>query len=374
MQPIHVIHVCDKFGMRGSTIHGASRLFAWWMPRFDSERFNVKLYALKRPDSASRALEAQGVRLSYLGKSAFNPGTLASFVGVIRREQADVLHLHGWIAANYGRMAGRLTGVPTIMHEHGVEPNFPKTQRAADFILAGFTHTAVAVSQGVRDFLVNKRFVRPSKIRLIYNGAPIEKFTPADPDAVASEKRRLGIPPDSPVIGTVGRLDTEKGMNYLLQSAKRVLAQFPEARFLIVGDGPKREELEAEARDLGILQSVVFTGYRSDVPLLQSLMDIQAFASLWEGTPLTAFEAMAMGKTIVSTNAGGLGEILEDGRSALVVPTCDPQALSDAITRLLADRSLADKLAANAKMMSRAYDISRTVRKLELLYEELCND
>ena len=281
------------------------------------------------------------------------------------------MHLHGWIAANFGRMAGRLTGVPTVMHEHGVEPNFPKTQRAADLLLAGLTHTAVAVSEGVRDFLISKRFVKPAKIRLIYNGAPIEEFVPADPDAVAAEGQRLGIPSEDMVVGTVGRLDTEKGLTYLLQSARDVLARFPKVRFLIVGDGPGREELEAEASDLGVRENVVFTGYRSDVPLLASMMDIQVFASLREGAPLTAFEAMAMGKAVVSTDAGGLREIFEDGRTALMVPASDARALADAIGKLLADTALARELAANAKAMSKEYDISNTVKKLESLYEEL---
>ena len=352
-------------------MHGASRLFSWWMPRFDRERFNVKLYALKRPDPSSRALESEGIQVSYLGKSAPNPTTLLAFLRVIGREQADILHLHGWISANYGRIAGRLAHIPTIMHEHGAHPSVPKAQQIADRLLARFTHTAVAVSKAGYDFLVEKRFVKPSLIRVIFNGAPIKEFAPADPDAAAEEKARLGIPPGGPVIGSVGRLDVEKGISYLLQAAKRVLAQVPDARFVIVGDGPKREELEAEAGDLGIRRSIIFTGFRSDVPLLQSLMDVQVFASLWDGAPLTAFEAMAAGRAVVTTSVGGLAEIFEDGRTALVAPPADPQALADAIVRMLTDRALAAELASNAGAASAKYDIAQTVRNLESLYQEL---
>ncbi len=371
MAKIKVIHICDKFGMRGSTIHGVSRLLAWWLPRFDQDRFQVKLYGLKRPDSASRALEEQGLDITYMGRSALHPQTLQSFLGIIRREQADVIHLHGWIAANYGRIAGRISGVPSIMHEHGVDPGFPASQRTADRMLSPFTHTAVAVSKSVADFLTKERSVPSGKIRIIYNGAPVDDFRPADPQKVDQVRREFGIPEGTLVIGTVGRLDTQKGITYLLQAARTILGHMPDARFLIVGDGPKKEELEQEARALGLGSGIVFAGHRSDVPVLQSIFSIQAFPSLWEGTPLTVFEAMAMGKAIVSTDVDGLGEVLAPGKSALIVKPANPDQLAQGILQLLGDRALADRLASGAKEQSHQYDIQHTVSNLEALYEEL---
>ncbi|MHB0913138.1 MAG: glycosyltransferase family 4 protein [Armatimonadota bacterium] len=359
---LKVIHICDKFGMRGSTMHGVSRLFAWWFPRFDGSRYDVQLYALKSPDHASRALEAE-VPMTYMHERAMSPTILRSFVRAAR--QADVLHLHGWIAANFGRIAGRITGVPTIMHEHGVDPQFPGSQKVADRLLSPFTHTAVAVSKSVQEFLTSERFVSPHKIRLVYNGAPVEEFTAADPADVARARAELGIQDGSPVVGTVGRLDTQKGITYLLKAATAL----PEVTFLIVGDGPRRAELESEARELGI--RAIFAGHRSDVPVMQGLMDIQAFPSLWEGTPLTVFEAMAMGKAIVSTDVDGLGEVLTHGRNALVVPPSNPVALAQELSAMLVDRGLTERLAAGARQSSMDYDISQTVRNLESLYEEL---
>lgn len=368
---MRIIHICDKFGMKGSTIHGVSRLFSWWMPRYDADRYDVSLVALKNPDEASMALEAEGVRMTYLGKSKLRPDILKSFVTLINYERPAVVHLHGWIAANFGRLAGWLTGVPTIVHEHGVDPKFPLSQRTADRLLAPITHTAVAVSQSVYKFMIANRSMPASRIRVIYNGAPLEEFRPVEPQVAAAEKERLGIPAASPVVGTVGRLDTQKGITHLLRAAPMVLGALPHARFLIVGDGPKLDELKAEAASLGVADKVVFTGHRTDVPVLQSLMDIQAFPSLWEGTPLTIFEAMAMERAIVSTDVDGLGEVLEDGRSALIVPPAQPEPLAYAIVRLLKDRDEASALASGAKEASRDYDISRTVRNLESLYDEM---
>lgn len=370
---IKVIHICDKFGMRGSTTHGVSRFFLWSMPRFDSEKYDVTLYALKKPDPSSRALEESGAKLTYLNQARISPAILSCFVSLIRREKPDILHLHGWIAANFGRMAGRLTRIPTIMHEHGVDPYFPKSQQIADRVLSPMTHTALAVSNSVREFLVSRRYVHPSKLRLIYLGAPLSQFEPAGPAEVAQLKESLGIPEDSPVVGTVGRIDTQKGLTYLIKAGKSVFSRIPNARFVIVGDGPKMEELQSEAKELGIQENILFIGHRNDVQLIQSMIDIQAFPSLWEGTPLTIFEAMAMGLPIVSTGVDGLGEVLEDGKSALIVPPAESKALADAIVRLLQDRNLALSLASGARESGRKYDISQTVRNMETLYDELCD-
>lgn len=371
---LNIIHICDKFGMRGSTIHGVSRLFAWWFPRFDRDRYNVKLYAVKQPDSASRALEGDGVPITYMGKSAMDPGTLGAFINIIRQEKADILHLHGWIAANYGRLAGRLTGIPTIMHEHGVDPKFPGSQQIADWILSGLTCSAVAVSKSVEDFLIKKRFVNRSKIRTIYNGAPLDEFAVADEEKVKAARSEFGIPENCRVIGTIGRLDEQKGITYFLKAARKINTVMPDIRFVIVGDGPKKEELENEVKELGLSGYFTFTGHRKDVPVIQSMLDLQVFPSLWEGTPLTVFEAMAMERAIVSTNVDGLGEVLENNRNALVVEPANPDQLSAGIIKVLSDASLAANLRIGAKEQSRNYDISRTVKNLENLYDELITD
>ena len=371
MSKINVVHICDKFGMKGSTIHGASRLFAWWFPRFDRERFNVKLYALKRPDQSSRTLENEGVQLSYLGKSAYDPSTMISFLAVIKRERADVMHLHGWIAANFGRVAGRLAGVPTIMHEHGISPKFPLVQRLTDKVLAPFTHTAVAVSRSVRDFMVANRSVAPQKIRIIYNGAPLEEFSPAGSEQIARLREEFGIPPGSRVIGSISRLDKAKGLAYLIRAARRVVDAAPDVRFLLVGDGPDKEEFEHEVEELGLSANVIFAGHRSDVVAIQSMLDMQVFPTLWEGVPLTVFEAMASGRTILSTPVGGLGEVLNDGHTALFFEPENVDQLTAVILKILSDKKLADRLAINAKEESKKYNIRATVRNLESLYEEL---
>jgi glycosyltransferase involved in cell wall biosynthesis len=162
-----------------------------------------------------------------------------------------------------------------------------------------------------------------------------------------------------------------KGNEFLVGAAPAVIAAHPAVRFYLVGEGELEAPLKAQAASLGLGDRFVFAGFRSDVAAAFSAFDIVAFPSLWEGTPLTAFEALAMGKPIVSTDADGLLDVLADGRDALVVPKRDSAALAAAIGRLIDDPALTARLAAGARATGARYDIAAFVRKMERLYELL---
>jgi len=136
-----VIHLCDKFGVSGSSIHGVTRLFSWWFPRYDAARFAVTLVGLKKPEPASRLLESEGVPVTYLGRSAFDPRLLADVVSLVRRRGARILHVHGYAAADFGRLAARVTGARLVLHEHFADPRMPAYQGLADRALAAWTRS-----------------------------------------------------------------------------------------------------------------------------------------------------------------------------------------------------------------------------------------
>lgn len=369
--PIRVIHVCDKFGVAGSTIHGVSRFLARILPRFDRGRFEVSLVGLRRSDTATEHLRRQGLEILCLDKGKYDLSTIGSLRRLVQERRPHILHLHGYGATNFGRIAARRAGVRNIVHEHFVDPAMPKVQIPWDFALSQSSDSAIAVSRSVRDFMIRRRFIPAEKIELIRYGTPLAEFKPAGPAQVAEEKRRWGIPAGARVVGTVGRLDEQKGLRYLLDAAPKILAEHPDVVFLMVGDGPLLEALKGQCERHGISGRVVFAGHSSRVPLMQSMMDIQAFPSLWEGTPLAMFEAMSMRRAIVSTDVDGLGEVLRDRETALLVAPRDADALSRAVSRLLADRSLADRLASQAEVDSRQHDVQRAVDRLEEIYERL---
>lgn len=372
--PVPVLHVCDKFGVGGSSIHGVSRLFSWWFPRYDPGRFAVSLCGLKRPEPASDLLAAEGIPVHHLGRGRFDPRILPDLVALVRARQARVLHVHGYAAADFGRLAARLTGAALVLHEHFADPRMPAYQGLADRALRGLTDRAIAVSGSTRDFLVRQRHVPENRVRLIWNGAPLDEFAPVPRERSQAARRSLGIPGDVPVVGAVGRLSAQKGHRFLLDAAARLAAGEPRVLFLLVGDGDQEPLLREQARALGMHERVVFAGHRKDVPDVLGAIDVLCISSTYEGTPLALFEAMAAGKAIVSTAVDGCREVLEDGRTALLVPPADAEALAGALARVLADGELAARLARAARAESEKYDIGRCVEQMQALYDEVLEE
>jgi len=368
---VAVLHVCDKFGVAGSSIHGVSRLFSWWLPRYDPARFDVSLCGLKRPEPASRLLEAQGVPVTHLGRGRFDPRILTDLVSLARKRRARILHVHGYAAADFGRLAARLTGAALVLHEHFADPRMPAYQGWADRLLAGLTDRAIAVSESTRRFLVRRRHVSEEKVRLIWNGAPLDEFAPVAPEAARRVRDELRIPAGAPVVGAVSRLSEQKGHRYLLDAAPRVLARLPEARFLIAGDGDLMQPLREQARSLGIQDRVVFSGHRTDVAEVLGAIDVLCISSTYEGTPLALFEAMASAKAIVSTAVDGCREVLQDGATGILVPPRDPEALAGALLRVLQDPALRAGLSRGALLDSARYDIRECVARMQDLYDEV---
>jgi glycosyltransferase involved in cell wall biosynthesis len=371
---IHVLQVCDHLGWEGSRMHGVKRLFAWMIPRFDPDRFDVSLVSLRKRDLSEETLDALGIDITYLHKSKFDPSTLPALLKVIDRKHIDVLHLHGYGATTFGRVAAAMRGIPAILHEHANLTDTPWFQKLADRLLQRYTNIAIAVSKSTADFVVNARLVPRQKVKVVYLGAPHEEFgRPRTSDEIASARTALGIAREDFAIGTVTRLHESKGNTYLVEAARLVLDRRPNAKFVLVGEGPLRSSLEEQAVRLELGDRFVFVGFARDVAGVLSAFDLSVFPSLWEGTPLTVFEALAAGKPIVSTDADGLVEVLTDRRDARIVPKRNAPALADAIVELMDDPDQRKRLAAAARVTAQRYDIGAFVGKMEQLYVSLSN-
>jgi glycosyltransferase involved in cell wall biosynthesis len=350
-------------------MHGVKRLFGWMIPRFDPGRFKVSLVSLRRKDLSEETLEAQGVDITYLQRSKFDPLTLPALLRVIDRQHIDVLHLHGYGATTFGRLAAALRGIPTILHEHANLTSTPWFQKVADRLLEPCTDIALAVSKSTADFVIEARLMPPSKVKVVYLGVPLEEFSRERSTAeIARARQDLGIGPDEFAIGTITRLHESKGNSVLVDAAVRVVRERPQARFFLVGEGPLLPDLEAQTAQLGLGDRFVFAGFRRDVAATLSAFDLSVFPSLWEGTPLTGFEALAMGKPIVATDADGLLDILTAGHDAIIVPRRDAAALAGKIVWAIDHPEERARLGAAARTTGRQYDIGAFVRKMERLY------
>lgn len=351
-------------------MHGVKRLFAWMIPRFDRARFDVSLISLRSPDTSGDRLEDHGVDVTYLSRSKFDPRTLPELLAELDRRRADIVHLHGYGATTFGRLAAARRGWPVVLHEHANLTDTPWFQKVADRLLAPYTDLAIAVSRSTAEFVTRARLIPDARTRVVYLGAPVAEFAGRrTPDDVRAIRSALGLPGEGPVVGTITRLMPAKGNEFLVDAARIVLDEAPDAHFCIVGEGEMESELRARAERLGVAGRVRFAGFTRDVAGALAAFDVVAFPSLWEGTPLTAFEALAAGRPIVATDADGLADILHDGRDAVIVPKRDAGALARAIVALLRDPDRRAGLATAAAVTGAAYDIDVFVRKLERLYE-----
>jgi glycosyltransferase involved in cell wall biosynthesis len=353
-------------------MHGVKRLFAWMIPRFDRDRFKVSLISLRKRDVTDSTLEDLGIDVTYLHKSKFDPATLPALLKEIDRRSTDVLHMHGYGATTFGRLAAAMRRLPTVLHEHANLTDTPWFQKIADRALAPYTDIALAVSRSTADFVIKARLVPVERTKVVYLGVPLEEFSrPRSEEEVATARRALGIQQNVFAVGTVTRLMPSKGNEYLVEAARLVTDRLPDVRFYIVGEGELQADLEHRARALGLNDRLTFCGFRRDVAEAFTAFDLAVFPSLWEGTPLTVLEALAMGKAIVATDADGLQDVLTNGADAKIVPRRDARSLADAIVSLANDAPGRQRLATNARQTGAAYDITAFVHKMERLYELL---
>ena len=366
---LNVVQICDHLGWPGSRMHGVKRLFAWMVPRFDRKRFKVSLISLRSPDTSSNTLEEMGIEVTYLSKSKFDPMTLPALLREVDYLEADILHMHGYGATTFGRLVAALRGLPALLHEHANLTDTPWFQKIADRFLEPYTDLAIAVSRSTAEFVINARLVPEERTRVVYLGAPTDEFARRwSREEISGARKALSLPREGLVVGTVTRLMPSKGNQYFVEAARAILNRLPDTHFCIVGEGELQEELVAQARALDLTGRMHFPGFTRDVALALSVFDVVVFPSLWEGTPLTAFEALAAGRPIVASDADGLIDIFHDGQDALIVPKQDSTALADTVVELLGNQNRRDKLSSQARLTGASYDINAFVRKMEQLY------
>jgi glycosyltransferase involved in cell wall biosynthesis len=267
------------------------------------------------------------------------PAVVASVVTLgrlARRTDAALIHANGSRAMVYGGLAGRLAGRPAIWHVRIAE-----SDGAVDRVLYALATTVIATSRAVaRRFAWTTRH----KVQVVSNGVDLGRFAPRPPSATL--RAALGVPPSPPLVVSIGRFVPEKGYRHLLDAAARIQRTRPGVHWMLVGGGELQDELVAQARRLGLGSQVHFLEWREDVADVLALGDLFVLPSEREGFGRVLVEAMAMGKAVVATTAGGIPEIVLDGETGLLVPPAAPAPLADAMADLLDDPRRAARLGA----------------------------
>jgi glycosyltransferase involved in cell wall biosynthesis len=370
MRKLRILHVIDKLSMDGVNPSSCAVLLTEWCHTLDSDRYDMDVCSLRQPDPAGAYLEEKGISVDYLGYGKISPGNINGIARLIKDKVYDIVHLHGYSAANFGRIAAKRMGIPNVVHEHAVLKVLPH-QFIADKILSRVTDSAIAVSENVKEFMIKYRSIPSEKIRTIGNGIRLEKFDIYDSEFKRSKKSELGVSKNTRIVGSVTRFREEKGNEYLIRAVPSVLKAHEDTVFLLVGDGPQRQVLEGLVRELDIADKVRFLGFRSDVSQLLSVFDVQVIPSLTEGFPLCLVEAMAAGNPTVATAVGGMKSIGRDGESLMLVPPADTPALAKKIEYLLSDSEHANRLSKCARQESRRFSIEKCSSHIAQVYEDL---
>lgn len=295
---------------------------------------------------------------------------------IFRRTRPHIVHTNSSKAGILGRLAARFAGVPAIVHTvHGwsFHEHMPAPVRGLyerlERVAARWTQSIVVVADVDREKGTRAAIGRPEKYETIRSGIDVASF------ARACERERFrdefDLPAGVPVVGTVTRLVAQKDPSTLVSVFAEVAARSPEARFVIVGDGPLRADVEAAVEGAGLGDRVRMAGLRSDVADLLGCFDVFVLTSLWEGLPRVIPEAMAAGVPVVASSVGGVGEAISDGVDGLLVPPRDAGAFGDRIGKVLADRELAARLRQAGRRRASDFDVSVMIGRLDELYRRL---
>jgi len=299
-----------------------------------------------------------------------DPLAFVLLCAALRDADCDVVHTHTGHAQVLGVWASRLTGVGRRVVSRRVVSDIGATVLSRLKYRCGVDRY-VAISEAVKAKLVDSG-VGPGRIAVVNSAVEAERFEQA-PDRSAELRRELGIPEGAPVVGTVGALCPAKGFAHFVDAVPLVRRERPEARFVLVGDGELRAPLERHAARLGLGRDVlIFAGWRGDVPELLRLFDVFVSSSVREGLGTAVLQALAAGRGVVVTDAGGLPEIVRDGESGLVVPAGRPDALARGIVRALNAPDLRARMAkAGCRAVKERFTPDRMVEGTLAVYREV---
>jgi glycosyltransferase involved in cell wall biosynthesis len=285
------------------------------------------------------------------------------------------LHLIGYNGGRWVLLAALLAGVPSIVCTIHVAPRELQGWkiRADRALMSRAVNRYIAVSQASRERLVRFLGLAPSSVTVVPNAVELGRFDAPAAPARAAIRAAWGIPTAAPVLGSLARLSPQKGLTYLVTAMPSILAAHPDTYALVVGEGYLREELEAQARSLGVDQRMLFVGYHANTVDYLRAMDLFVLPSLYEGMPLSILEAMGAGLPVVATAVDGTPEAVLDGETGLLIPAADPAALATAIDALLADPDRAARMGLAGRARAEGLSETALLDRVAQVYREVAD-
>lgn len=369
-QKIRVFHLIKSLG-RG----GAEMLLPEGLHYADRTKFEFKYgYMLPWTNDMVESLKRQDVDVI-----CFHTKTTVSIMASafrIARElrywKADVMHCHLPVSGIVGRLAGKLAGVPVVYTEHNKMERYHPLTRKINIYTWKLQKHVIAVSNEVKES-IGKHAPASVPVRVVLNGVNGNHFSR---EALNGNTARdeLNIPQGVPVIGTVASFRVQKQLDLWLKIASMIRNEIPSVKFLLVGDGPVRDSLHKQVRELNLGDAVYFPGLQKDVRPYLATMDIYLMTSRFEGLPVALLEAMAMERPVVSTPVGGIPEVIEEGRNGYLIPDTDLDRFRKKLSELLNDDKGRLEMGKHAReTVMKNFGMERMQKELEEIYVQIHN-
>ncbi len=278
-------------------------------------------------------------------RHAYDLPVLWKLVGLLKKERYDVVNTHSSVDSWLVSAAAKLAGTPVLVRTRHL--SVPLATHPFNFVYK-WPDAIVTTAEMIRQSMIERNGYDPDRVVSIPTGVDLGRFNPwLDPGGIREE---LGLPEQGRVATMVAVLRSWKRHEIFLEAAAMMSLQRPDLRFLVVGEGPRRKQVEAKISELGLGDRVIMTGHRNDVERILAVSDVCFLTSeSSEGVPQSVLQYQAMARPVVGTTAGGIPEVIEDGRTGLLCPINDPAALAEAGGRLLDDRELAADLGRSAR-------------------------
>jgi len=362
--------LADQLGHPEGRVHGLTTYLATHLGAL-SEAVGLTVCFLSDRHPAADTLEASGVRPIFFGRSKWSARAFVDVFGAARSLEAELLHLTGEKSFIVGSLVARALGVPSVLHLHdaiSLRPPLRPVQRR----LSRSVDRAIVISEELRAHAVDEYGFASEQVRVVLHGIDLRRFHATPPEERERVRRELSVGGGAPLIAVIGRINRDKGQLQAIEAMSRIVQDRPDARLLIVGDGPGRQECEAAAAVRGLSGPVTFTGQCADIPAVLAACDLVLVPSMWyEAFGFVPLEAIAAGRPVVAFDSGGIRNTVVHDRTGVLVERGDVIALARETLALLGDPARLRRYGEAGRKHAARFTIRAHVANLLHVYEEL---
>lgn len=358
MKPINIAFFASKL-----SVGGAERQLQSLINNLDKEKFNITVICLYNLDIVGEEIRNRGVKCySNILRNKFSFASLTKLIKILQKEKINICFIWNQpLTMFYGIIAAKLVHIDKIITVvHSTISSERKLRKyLINRLLIRFVDKIIAVGTNQKEYLIQHESFPSHKITIIFNGVDIERYQKYLNKQ--NKKKELGISESSKIIGQIGRLHVCKRHDISLQAFKKVVQQYSNVIFLIVGEGEEKQNIEHLIKKLELDQYVKMLGFRKDIVEITQILDLSVLSSDTEALPMSIIEAMAAAVPVIATNVGSLSDLIFPGENGFLVPPNSPDKLAEAILTVLKDEKLAKK------MGKRGFEIAYTRFSLEAM-------